>query len=385
MDASESATTWAGTLNMLSSRFPIVLTVLGFAFEPYRGHLEMVGDRQVTVQTYLDEPTSSPETVVVIVDVESSCVMPGHNNLLGRLRERVMAELDRGQRFILISRYPRSRYPDIPGSSLLEDAKMHLPQLLETTAWDDPLPLPVYATGACIDLRSLFSSILLELGTEIISLLDHALFETFEAPARVLDGFLPREVEALLGSGLVVLTQDHKLAWAFPRRILELKEALAHVVSGIAEIGTDLGPTFSLLFSLERQIRSVMRTTARAVWGESWRSQLLNGSLPSEVLKRAIADSYPAAKSLKELRDPLEWLTFSELLLLRERKEFGSLGMDPVLWRRLAAEVSPIRNRLTHMRLLRSEDLQVARRWSTVVSRKLKPTPQAGSASAAPN
>jgi hypothetical protein len=42
----------------------------------------------------------------------------------------------------------------------------------------------------------------------------------------------------------------------------------------------------------------------------------------------------------------------AELLLLRERKEFGSLGMDPVLWRRLAAEVSPIRNRLTHMRLV---------------------------------
>jgi hypothetical protein len=104
----------------------------------------------------------------------------------------------------------------------------------------------------------------------------------------------------------VALTHDDELAWAFPRRILELKEALADVVSGIAEIGPDLGPTFSLLFCVERQIRSVMRTTAREVWGESWRSELLNGSLPSEVLKRATGDAYPAAKSLKELRDPLE-------------------------------------------------------------------------------
>lgn len=370
MNTEDSATVWAATLNMTSSRFPIVFTVLGFGFEPYRDHLGLAGDKQLSVLEFLAWSKEFSTETILITDLETCCLEPAHNNYLGQVRKLIMIGLDRGQRFILMSRFPRSRFPDVPGSSLLEDAKMHTAHLLESSS-DDPAALPIYSSGGCTDTHQLFVSILMELGTDIIVALDHALFETFDPPADALKGLQAREVESLLCGGLVRASPEAQPSWAFPRRIGELKDALAEVISSLEESQTQVGATFALLFSLERRIRASMRTTAREVWGASWRNAVLNGTLPTDVLKRATADAYPGAKSLKELRDPLEWLTFSELLILRERIEFGSLGMEPVLWRRLRDEIVPIRNRMTHMRLLGGEDPQTVRQWCIVVRRKL--------------
>jgi hypothetical protein len=161
-------------------------------------------------------------------------------------------------------------------------------------------------------------------------------------------------------------------SWAVKNRLGELKDALSDALAANTEVQESVNSVFRELWVIERSIRRALRSRAKVVWGKSWRQQVLGGDLPAKVLERASVAAYAAAKSLAEIRDPIEWLTLGELLETRSRQPIGELGIESTLWTLFASEMLPIRNRLSHMRLMRSEDIPMVMKWARVMERKLE-------------
>lgn len=366
---------WLSEVSKHTARHRLILTTLGHAHDPVRTAIGSLSDHILTVSEYLSQdPLRSTPALVVLSDLECLCGDTAETGRLGKLRERVSSDLDDNINFVMVSRFPRIRYPKVPGSSLLEDAKILFPPLASPAAdntHDPASVLPVYAANESVRLESILRTVLEELGDEVLSSLDHTLFEAMCGRDEVLSIMEARVIEALQGAGLVTLSgQDY--VWTMPTRFGELKDSLADALARMTHTHASLTETFGALWSLERSLRRAMRTKALSVWGQSWRQQSLNGDLPARVLERAKGDAYVAAKSIREIRDPFEWLTMGELLDLRKRPEFGDLGLEDVVWNRLATEVLPVRNRLSHMRLLQDGDLSRVRTWQRVLARKLQ-------------
>ncbi len=204
--------------------------------------------------------------------------------------------------------------------------------------------------------------------------MDRILFESMTARDEAIVNMRARTVEGLVGAGLVRV-DDNEYKWTFPRAHDLLRRALAENIARYNDPPGSVTEAFGLVWSIERALRCAMRTAAIAsTQNKTWQTHALNGHLPDEVLRRASADAYPGAKSIKEIRDPLEWLTLGELLDLRQARPtvYGNLGVEDHVWRSFTAEVPSIRNRLSHMRLLQEGDLVRLKKWHNALARKLK-------------
>ncbi|ROP63677.1 hypothetical protein [Curtobacterium sp. ZW137] len=292
---------------------------------------------------------------------------------LGLLRERVMDDMAAGGRVVLVSAAPRVAYPPVPGSSLLEDAKFVAGPLAPIPVDANAVPeavLPVCRENES-PLQEVLEASLRELGLEVCASLDHALFEAALDPADLFSTLTSREVEALRGASLV-RTSTSGPEWTMPLRISELRDALSEVLSDQTETQEALGAVFASLWSIERSVRRALRIRAIELWGARWRRQVLAGDLKEKVEGRAKTSAYAVASSISQIRDPLEWLTMGELLETRARSQIGDLGLEEPLWKTLANEVLPVRNQISHMRLLRPTDLGTVLKWAKVVQVKLR-------------
>ncbi|WP_146247654.1 hypothetical protein [Curtobacterium sp. MCLR17_040] len=284
-----------------------------------------------------------------------------------------MSDMEAGGRIVLVSAAPRVAYPPVPGSSLFEDAKFvsgPLAPVLEMTASAPELVLPACNDGHA-PLRTVLEAALRELGLELCASLDHALFEAVLDPADMFATLTSREVEALRGASLIRMTSSGP-EWTMPLRIGELRDALSEVLSEQTDTQDAMAAVFAGLWSIERSVRRALRIRAMELWGPGWRRQVLAGDLKEKVEGRAKASAYAAASSVSQIRDPLEWLTMGELLETRGRGEIGDLGLEGPLWKTLANEVLPVRNQISHMRLLRPSDLATVLKWAKVVQVKLR-------------
>jgi hypothetical protein len=262
---------------------------------------------------------------------------------------------------------------------LLDDAKPYFLDILS----GDEIP-KAYRTGSVREnpgavlpavslagetLEDVFRAALEELGVSVLAALDNAVFET---GAR--DEFLvhldAREAEAVRGAGFAIHTADGALIFSVPNRISEFREAVADVLAGIVDAPPDLGDISNGLWKIERSIRAKLRTNAISEYGTQWRRRLLHGDLGVKALDRARSDTNVSARSVSELRDPLEWLSLGELLEVVESVD--GLGADKIFWKKLAADLVPIRNRLSHMRLTRKGDRETVIAWTAHVMRALR-------------
>lgn len=365
---------WLQELHRGVRRHNLVLLVLGYVHDPIRDLVLNSFEQCIDVRDYVGNSVKSETGRVCLTNLEELTVPGVGASYLPRLRDRIVQDLDSGTNVVLLSRHSRIRFPDVPGSSVLEDAKLMVGPLYceNETKEDPPSALPVYSAAVDKDVYSIFSCALSELGLEVAASLDHALFEAMQAPDDALGTLSPRELEALVCAGLIAVG-DGTYRWTVPKRMMEFRQALADTLARSTEVQEVLPEVFQVLWGLERQVRAAMRRRAVAAWGDKWRRQALNGDLVDKVLERATSDAYVAAKSLAEIRDPFEWLTFGELLALRDQRiEYGQLGLEKPVWRQFAIQILPIRNRLSHMRLLRPGDLTIVRQWSMVMSRKLQ-------------
>jgi hypothetical protein len=180
-----------------------------------------------------------------------------------------------------------------------------------------------------------------------------------------------REQEALKGAGLL-LAGESSPAFAMPRRITEFRDALARVLSDVVTPQPELGTLTEGVWTIERRIRRSLRARAIQELGQRWRSQLLHGNLAGKVLERARLDSHVTAASVAELRDPIEWLSLGELLEVVQAKPFDGLAFDNVSWKLFTRDMVPIRNRLSHMRLVRKGDAETVNLWLARVNKSFE-------------
>lgn len=350
-------------------RYGLIFVQLGAAHEPMRGTLEGVGDRCQSVSHLLQADSVEPG-LIVISDLENASSI--HGAEMSKLRALVLDGMDKGGRFVLLSRHPKSRYERVPGSSLLLDARTTLLPIGSVgDADDDSAGVWPACHGGAASVESVALQVFDELGLDVLAALDHVLFESFLDRDSMIDSLSERETEALYGAGLLRRMDGH-FEWAIPNRFGEVSNALSLALGATVKPQEELAVLFAELWSLERMLRCHLRGKLEEKLGQAWRATCLHGNLGTKVLGRAREDVYAGAKSLRELRDPLEWLSLGELLEVREKSEVGDLGVEGVVWEKFQREVGPIRNRVSHMRVLRSGDLDAVRQWRAIFDRKLK-------------
>ncbi|WP_284743917.1 hypothetical protein [Amycolatopsis sp. RTGN1] len=191
--------------------------------------------------------------------------------------------------------------------------------------------------------------------------LDFAIFE-----ANHVDGFVnevePAVAEALRGAGLAQVV-DGSLEFTAVGPFWKFKNAVADTIAAVVGPQSELSDVSDGLWLIERTIRKALREAAIAASGGSWRRNLFNKAIADNVLGRARGDVYPTAATVSDLRDPTEWLSLGELLEVVRSPQFDGLSWDAVAWKHFTQDIVPIRNRLSHMRLLKKDDRATVRMW----------------------
>lgn len=358
-----------------TKQYKLLFVQLGAAFDVLRdGLISELGGTQVNAAEFceVDPDTLQVEGLLLLTGLEDFAGSTAKGKpTLGVLRQRVTQQLISSD-VCLVSRAPRIAFPKVPGSSLIEDAKVHCVRLLE--AHEHPAAagitgLPSVAFGE-LDFPEVFRASLLELGLNTLAALDYALFESMSGRDFVCH-LEHNEVEALRGAGLVAV-EDGENVFTVPNRYSEFREATASALADITHPQDDLGPISDGIWTIERMIRKALRDAAIQNHQNSWRKHVAHGDLELKVLQRAKSDSYPTASKISELRDPIEWLSLGELLEVARSKNYQGLGIDAYTWQRFSHDLIPIRNRLSHMRLIKHGDMVTVRMWVKILRQLLE-------------
>lgn len=357
---------WFSILERDARRFSILFIQLGHAFSPLRNILNEVQATSLTVQDYL--ATDLPENPKICIIKDLDTVKDNKKLTIGQLRERVMADVDLGYGFILVSSVPRNAYEFTAGSDLVVDAKHVFAPLLECEENSSLNSLPSFSSD--IDESNFLLSCVQELSPQTVMKLSEAMWELSLSPNECISFLSFSEIEALRGAGLLTVS-DMETSWIVGRAWKNFRNAVAIAASRYIVAGSWLALAFQDLWLIERIIRNAIRNALIEKQGEGWRETCLPNGLRSEVLERARRDAQPSADKMKDLRDPLEWLTTSELLELRENRDLGALGLESYLWQKLRGDVLPIRNRAAHMRMISEQDALMLSNWRKLIERKV--------------
>lgn len=356
-------TEWVEELLKQCARWNIVFVQLGEAYPVARGAIAPRMDDVVPVRDYVDqlELTGSLRLVTNVEEL----LEPGAPTL-GRLRERVIADRDKGVRVVLLSRRPKIAFPTVPGSQVLRDAKLvPPPRYGEGGFWN----FGEEATKEGIPQEIIIEGALRELGEVACADLDAFIFEDGrESQGLVALGESLKE--ALLSAGLVVSSSEG-LEWAVVDGNSRIPSALANVIAGMRRPQTDFARMAADCWIVERLVKQAIRARARALWGDQWRMELLGTSLGRVALERAVGGTYPGAETLDDLRDPLEWLSLAETLGLLSHPDVGSLGVNRSMWTLMQSELLPVKDRVERSQLMRRDDVDVAQRWAALLSQRL--------------
>lgn len=357
-----------------AKQYKLLFIQMGAAFDALRP--ELISELNCTTMTALDFCNSDLTTIeagglLLLTDVETFANSTVRKvPTLGTLRQKVVQQLELSD-VCLMSRSPRIAFPIVPGSSLIEDAKVHRVPLLEP----DELPFGPTAVGSMLpavafdhlDCSEVFQASLSELGLSALAALDHAIFESMSG--KNFGEYLQNsELEAIRCAGFLVLEGEDSV-FTVPQRFSEFREAVAEALASTIKPQDDLGAVINGLWVIERMIRKALREEALTQDKGRWRKNLANSELLAKALGRANGDTYLTARNVSELRDPIEWLTLGELLEVVRSKKFGGLGIPNYVWDRFNNELVPVRNRISHMRLLKKGDTATVNLWVSQLKR----------------
>ena len=332
---------------------------------------ERVASRTTVVEGSISPPAvleDSPPSLVIFPRFDAVLNDPDPARTLGRARDEINQYLDSGGCVCLVSRVPRMAFPLPPGSSILEDVfVLHADSIVQGRGvLEGP---DVCCWPETIDEETLKEG-LKSLGLNALAFLDFLLFDLQEVKGIDLGLGTDREWEALRGLGVLRLDQAAgKASVSIP--VSGLMTAVADVISSAHDPQPGFADVSERLFSLERRLRWALREKAVRTFGPKWRGQILSEDMGTRAATRAM-DETPRKLSVKALRDPFEWLTLGELVeLLTSSNWTQGLGRNPNYWRRFATELLPVRNRVSHMRLLRRGDLERVEAWRVLLSKTL--------------
>ena len=353
---SEALDDWLRELEKKVQQFSIVFLQLGHPMQQARSRVLQLPGLHIDASEFLNTKTLNTVGPIFLHSLEA--LAGNRGDRLGKLREQTMVAATSGHCVALVSTIPKTAYPDTVGSDVVADAKQVF------------APVPIETEhGTAIEFDTeYFLSCLKEMGDRTLIALADALWEGQLSPNEALAVLSRPDIEALRGAGLVDAVSA-TLSWRIGDGFKQFRLAVAIASSECISAHSSVPDTFSELWILERMIRNMVRRALIARMGEGWRHSCLGPNLGAEVLDRARRDSQPRAERLSDLRDPLEWLTTTELLDVKDSRELGGLGMEPYLWGKLRTEIVPIRNKVAHMRMVSESDSRRASTWRKLVAR----------------
>jgi hypothetical protein len=360
----------------------LLFVQLGTVFDPLRDDFisHLGGQRISAAQLCEADRGELPEGGILVVTEFEAMTSVGRGTVhpLGVVRKLVGELMEKGVDVCLVSRSPKIAFPTVPGSSIVEDATVFFLPLLTREECDalggsetpgDLLPAVSIGKSECAHV---FHKALGELGVATLAGLDHALYEAGTKSDQFTDHLDAAQREALRGAGLLQISDEGLHSFAVSNRIIEFREAVAHALADVVEPQNDFRDVADGLWTIERMIRRALRAAAIEQHQARWRKQVANhGDLASKLLERAKSDAYLTAQTVAELRDPIEWMSLGELLEVIGSRNYGGLGINDYTWRRFAFEILPVRNRLSHMRLIKGQDLATIKVWVAWIKRLL--------------
>lgn len=181
---------WISEVQEKISRFKLIFLQVGASNEPARRSILASGAEFRTVQSYLDEGAGI-DCGTLIIDQMEHLTRRNESSKMGRLREQIFADLGVGIGIILLSRSPRVAFPDVVGSSLLDDASfVHAPAKSFNSVHEWPT-----CSEDEIDAEQVLLNTVVELGAQVHGSLDRAVYELQLKDSEALSILNARELE----------------------------------------------------------------------------------------------------------------------------------------------------------------------------------------------
>lgn len=357
----------------------------------------------------LSGPVGPPPStdLLVLPSMERLIRSPSRCETLSNLRASVMPLVEGGLRVLILSAAPKRRLQGCPGSSLIIDAapvfisaygEVEVGQLGQRLSEEERRDLWAYSQGLPILFETVSAAIrssaqlprqerviaikqpvyevlcaaIAEAGPEFASILDHYVTELklYTVDCADVDAAV---VEGWRGAGFGISHDGWITAELFPGSLRPLwTSALRDYVDSTLDVPNAWETVSRGLWEIERRVREAVRMRAEQKGGKGWRASALSPVLAARALDRAQADAFPASTEPKDLPNPFEWVSLAEVIQTIEEHEWARpAGVPLIFWKRLQAELSPVRNRVAHMRLLGPGDGDIVRRWLNQVRRHL--------------
>lgn len=228
-------------------------------------------------------------------------------------------------------------------------------------------PLPVGTPKDAIEesktrLAPILRQAVEDLGWEMAAFLDCLLFE--RGVRAVSKHESPLVLEALRGSGFVRVHTADEAEILSKHLHSELRDVVRDFCDGLVVPPAMLAEICMGLWEIERTVRSAVQRCAMDIHGSNWRVAGVPAGAVDDVLRKYRADTAMPITGIREVANPLEWLSWTQLLDCISSFDWcRPAGLPMTFWNRLRDELSPIRNRLAHFRVPRLGDVDAVRKW----------------------
>jgi hypothetical protein len=202
-----------------------------------------------------------------------------------------------------------------------------------------------------------------ELGPELLALLEQWTFEYNVLRVSTADVRNDALLE-LRSSGVAeVDAADECVEFFRPPHTATWRRALNAALSDLLEAPTQWGTVVADLFFIERRLRRAIVRLLEERYGKKWQARL-PADMQSRIVDAFRRDVSPRVRAITSVERPLDWVTLGDLFELAARFSPNDPldGLSSTEWRSIADAILPVRNRVSHMRLLREGDRQAVRR-----------------------
>jgi hypothetical protein len=144
------------------------------------------------------------------------------------------------------------------------------------------------------------------------------------------------------------------------------RKALDAALSDLLEASAQWESVVADLFFIERRLRRALATLLENRYGKKWGTRLPE-DMQGRIIELFRRNASARVSEITDIRRPLDWVTFGDLFVLIPRFSPSDRldGLSATEWRAIADAILPVRDRVSHMRLLRDDDRLAVRnaRW----------------------
>lgn len=393
-----------------AARFPLVFAHVGSLFDP--DSVAEDAAARLPHGPIIDVSSAVPKEGGILVGFERLIARPDRCERLSQLRAATMQLLDKGGRFVAVSRVPKVELLGCDGSQLIIDARTVFPIRLSAESVESELSSLGFGFGelrqrceqclgspvllrAVSDAAHNYSDNAKARNAAIVAEIQLRLTEAAREAGPLIGAFLddsllhneqrvaesevdPLIVEALRGTGFAAIDRRAMEILLFHSSLLDVPRR-AILASNDMHVESIAAPDaiYAALWEIERRVRKRLKELAMDHHGASWQEKIaLTGDHERRVLDRASADLGVRFDSLTAIGNPLQWMTLDETLeLIETQPDWACPPEVPTsFFRRMRSDLQPIRNRSAHCRLPQYRDQEIAFRWRLDLARRLATT-----------